>query len=100
MYSTCIGLILRGYHDFENGRMRFTGEGGNYIHINEAEMQSAFAAPRTAAPEVATTEELVAEAELKNEKSAKRSETMKRLFDGLKGKFMSIFEEVEDQEIE
>ncbi len=32
MYSTCIGLILRGYHDFETGKMRFVGEGGNMIH--------------------------------------------------------------------
>ena len=36
MYSTCIGLILRGYHDFETGKMRFIGEGGNYIAVPEA----------------------------------------------------------------
>src|SRR4051812_5284335 len=40
MYSTCIGLILRGYHDFENGRMRFAGEGGNYMHIPAGQMEA------------------------------------------------------------
>src|SRR5690606_33469661 len=39
MYSTCIGLILRGYHDYESGKMRFAGEGGNYVNLLEAEEQ-------------------------------------------------------------
>ena len=34
------------------------------------------------------------------ERQRKRSDKMKRLFDGLKGKFMSFFEEVEDEEME
>ncbi len=87
MYSTCIGLILRGYHDFENGKMRFVGEGGNYIsaqNIKEEEEQY----------EEETTEET------SDERTTKRTEKMKKLFDGLKGKFMSLFEEVEDEKIE
>lgn len=92
MYSTCIGLILRGYHDYENGRIRFAGEGGNFIAAlqtdNDAEEQM--------------TEEqlLLPEDELKDDKQAKRAEKMKKLFDGLKGKFMRLFEEVDDTEIE
>ncbi|RYE24988.1 MAG: cell division protein FtsA [Sphingobacteriales bacterium] len=99
MYSTCIGLILRGYHDFENGRMRFMGEGGNYIHLHEEEMKPVIAE----AQQQARVEEevLVMEtSEAQQQKQAKRNENLKRLFDGLKGKFMSFFEEVEDQEIE
>ena len=38
--------------------------------------------------------------ELTQAKQVKRNENLKRLFDGLKGKFMSLFEEVEDQEIQ
>lgn len=87
MYSTCIGLILRGYHDFENGRMRFVGDGGNYITANTTDEQ-------TAEEETEMTEENA------KGKNTKRSENLKKLFDGLKGKFMSLFEEVEDQEIE
>ncbi|MCB0698660.1 MAG: cell division protein FtsA [Chitinophagales bacterium] len=85
MYSTCIGLILRGYHDFENGKMKFVGDGGNYISQAVAETDD---------------DELQQEEELTDDKQNKRSEKMKKLFDGLKGKFMSLFEEVEDEEME
>lgn len=100
MYSTCIGLILRGYHDFENGRMRFTGEGGNYIHISEGAMQATFTEKTTAPVSKNDEEDFAEENELAKQKATKRNENLKRLFDGLKGKFMSIFEDVEDQEIE
>lgn len=100
MYSTCIGLILRGYHDFENGKMRFAGEGGNFMHVQL----------ETEKPEI--TEEIDTELQLEKEvtesedqlerykqKARNRNENVKRLFDGLKGKFMKIFEDVEDEEI-
>src|SRR5690606_30968123 len=37
MYSTCIGLILRGYTDYESGRLKFVGEGGNLINIDSSQ---------------------------------------------------------------
>ncbi|MEZ5018303.1 MAG: cell division protein FtsA [Flavipsychrobacter sp.] len=86
MYSTCIGLILRGYHDFENGKLRFVGDGGNYVALSEEE---------TKHEELEINEEEI----VSDEKNTKRSENLKKLFDGLKGKFMSLFEEVEDEEI-
>lgn len=97
MYATCIGLILRGYHDFENGRMRFVGEGGNYIHIPEAQAEAIVEAKQEQEAQPETTEE---ENEAMQHRNRKRNENLKRLFDGLKGKFMRIFEEVEDEEIE
>lgn len=94
MYSTCIGLILRGYHDFENGRLRFVGEGGNIIHITDEEL-----AP--VVDEMKVAEDIDEEmAEMNGQKNVKRTENLKKLFDGLKGKFMRFFEEVDDQEIE
>lgn len=87
MYSTCIGLILRGYHDFENGKMRFVGEGGNYISAQHATAE-------------AEHEEEDYTEEVQDEKTTKRSEKMKKLFDGLKGKFIALFEDVEDEKIE
>ncbi len=96
MYSTCIGLILRGYHDYENGRLRFVGEGGNIIHISAEEAKMITDMPK--APEAATEEEdTVAE---RNSRTVKRSENFKKLFDGFKGKFMKFFEEVDDHEME
>ncbi len=97
MYATCIGLILRGYHDFETGRTEFKGESGNYL----------------AATDVAETpvEELVLETveeeedEVENssgktwDKFRKRQETMKELFDRLRGKFMELFEDLDDKEL-
>lgn len=102
MYSTCIGLILRGYHDFENGRLRFVGDGGNLIH---AELDEPIPAvkPVAAPSEIIQPESFISEMEEREmirQKNEKRNETMKRLFDRMKGKFMSLFEEVDDQEME
>src|SRR5690606_17794616 len=33
MYSTCIGLILRGYSDYENDRLRFVGDMRNSMSM-------------------------------------------------------------------
>jgi cell division protein FtsA len=95
-YSTCIGLILRGYHDFESGKMAFTSKGGNFINLGDADTIDVI----STADE---TDMLIPEATVDNaynsERTKKRRENFKRLFDGFKGKFMSIFEDVEDQEI-
>lgn len=104
MYSTCIGLILRGYHDFENGRMRFAGQGGNYIHVTGAEVEKIDLHP--VAVEDQTNEEEVHQEEeqqkqdINKERIRKRNEKVKGMFDMLKGKFISIFEDVDDQIIE
>ena len=98
MYSTCIGLILRGYHDFESGKMRFTGEGGNFIRITSEELKPIM----NDMPEMAQPVEDVApqvQEEVNQQKLRKRNDNVKKLFDGLKGKFMKMFEDVEDQEI-
>ena len=102
MYSTCIGLILRGYHDYENGRMRFVGEGGNIIHnsfdepislatISTSETPAAHSAP-------VIEDEPVTEEERKR-KEGRRAKKFTNLFDGLKGKFMRLFEEEEEDRI-
>ena len=104
MYSTCIGLILRGYHDFESGKMEFSGENVNYIHIPAGQIEEIISempapvlhVPGAAEPTRPTAEEI---AEVNREKARKRNEKVKNLFDGLKGKFMKMFEDVEDQEI-
>jgi cell division protein FtsA len=96
MYSTCIGLILRGYHDYESGRLRFVGEGGNYMHLDEHAVTAALANGAATVEEASEVEV----DELILEKQKKRNENLRKLFDGLKGKFMSFFEEVEDEEIE
>lgn len=102
MYSTCIGLILRGYHDYESGKMRFAGEGGNYISVRLDEPQEVSidipeAVQQDHEPEIFDTPREQQEEHI--HKARKRNEKVKKLFDGLKGKFMELFGDVEDQEI-
>jgi cell division protein FtsA len=93
-YSTCIGLILRGYHDFESGKMQFIGEGGNMMHIRPEDEKPLAEAAEQAIPQ---TEE---ESESFRQKNLKRTENFRKLFDRLKGKFIELFEDVEDKPIE
>lgn len=96
MYSTCIGLILRGYYDFESGRTEFYGNGGNYLRVS---------LDQPVVQEIETVEEPVQEASddvaanNKWEKFKKRQDTMKELFDRLRGKFMELFEDIDDKEL-
>lgn len=91
MYSTCIGLILRGYHDYESGRMRFAGEGGNYVSIQQEQTKLP-----ASEDDIEQPDEQLPQG---TERTDKRAEKMRKLFDGLKGKFMKLFEEAEDEEI-
>jgi len=95
-YSTCIGLILRGYHDWENGKMQFIGEGGNMMHLAAEDNKPLVEAIIPEAPEMETEEDI----ENVRQKNIRRSENFKKLFDRLKGKFIELFEDVEDKEIE
>lgn len=86
MYATCIGLMLRGYRDYETGRLRFGGEGSDYIQQDITPVK--------------TEEILPLQAQMPEAPMPKPpSEKMKRILDGLKGKFMKMFEEVDDPEI-
>jgi len=99
MYSTCIGLILRGYHDFESGKLRFAGEGGNYIQLSSIDEIK----PEPPVIEVPPASP-VAESDIQEKfeapaPKAPRNDKVKNMFDGLKGKFMKLFEDMDDQEI-
>jgi len=96
MYSTCIGLILRGYYDYESGRTEFYGNGGNYLRVS---------LDQPMVQEIETIEEPVHDssddlaANNRWEKLKKRQDTMKELFDRLRGKFMDLFEDIDDKEL-
>lgn len=108
MYATCIGLILRGFSDYENGRLRFAGN-GNMVHNLSEDI-------------AVTTEDVFIdiaandgnEKAIKNEtftnhkptkeeiekRQNKRSEMIKRIFDQLKKGFINLFEEPTDMKME
>jgi len=103
MYATCIGLILRGYSDFETGKLNFNSNN------KELEMQQASPAkevyfkveiPSTEAVRTESeVEEVVQQSEEKLERNNKRSETIKKVFNQIKNGFMSFFEEPDDQKM-
>ena len=86
-YATCIGLILRGYKDFENGNLRFVGENSNSERGLGAEQ-----APATAEVK---TEELIQDIPVNNGKGGPLS-TMVNVF---KKNFMEFFGEMEEQDL-
>ena len=93
MYATCIGLILRGYHDYENGKMQFTGEGNLYMPVGGGyEPVAKEEITDTVVPEEEEVkdEEVDKEAELR-QKANKRNEKVKTMLSMFKGKFMEIF---------
>lgn len=91
MYSTCIGLILRGYHDFENGN--YKNSENNMFHINVEEPKVAQA---PAAVDIATQPFVETEEEI----GRKRGRQIGKIFDGLKDKLMSMFEDEEDRKFD
>ena len=99
-YSTCIGLILRGYHDFEAGRLRFVGD-GNAVISEEAD--AAFIPAGTAGQQATTAQATAQQQEAFTEEeinTASRKRVFGKLFDGFKDKFIRLFEEVDDKTIE
>jgi cell division protein FtsA len=88
MYATCIGLILRGYNDYETGRLGLIGEGGNMIAISvdKEELLRGNTEP----------EEILTDSE---ELTQRRGRLITKIFSGLKGKFMSVFEAEEEDQI-
>lgn len=101
MYSTCIGLIMRGYHDYETGRMKANGSNGNFLRITEEELKPLM---EEVAPEVEEDDDefvdeldtVATKREQARRRGRDRSEKVKNLFEGLKFKFMKLFEDVDD----
>ena len=96
-YSTCIGLILRGYHDYENESMRFVGENG--IRKSQLQEEPIEAVEPEAvvfiAPDPISEPEVPSEPEQKEVKAKK----MANIFAMFKNGIMGLFEEVPDQDL-
>jgi len=90
MYSTCIGLILRGYHDFENGN--FMSSDNNLLHIRTEDSQLS---DQVAVAQTELTMPEISQEEMGKQRRQKIQ--MGKLFDGLKNKLMSMFEDEQDQ---
>lgn len=119
MYATCIGLILRGYSDYENGKMSLSGNNKELSIIEETnsagdvvvKIPIAEISPKqTATPPIAqivtndfedakdAAKEVNDKHEDDNNKN-KRSETIKKIFNQIKNSFIGLFEEPDDQKM-
>ena len=83
MYSTCIGLILKGYNDYENKNRKFDT---NFIKVSGTGIMQE-------APVENDMEELFAE---KEPEIVKRKKTIKGFMDSFKTNLIEMFKEEED----
>jgi cell division protein FtsA len=87
MYSTCIGLILKGYNDYENKNKTFEN---NFVKVNGAS-------------EVAQTQVTVEVAEEEIEEISAlpkaKKKTIKGFMDNFKTNLIEMFREEEDAQL-
>lgn len=91
MYATCIGLILRGYHDYESSRLRFVGESINTLQDEATEQTTSLAEDQV--------EEGLEQGGAEVVDMKPRNRLMGQIFGQLKNKFVRIFE-ADDTEID
>ncbi len=83
MYSTCIGLILKGYNDYENKNKNLDH---NFIKVNATGIMQ----------QEATTEEVVTETEGAPHIKVRSRKTLKGFMDTFKNNLIEMFKEEED----
>ena len=98
MYATCVGLILKGYNDYENDKRALEE---NYIKINTSyfakEKASRMAEDGEEWSEEEQTEE-TADARQRR-KAAERNASLKGFLDRMKTKIIDMFTEEEDAKL-
>lgn len=106
MYSTCIGLILRGYSDYENGKLASSTAFAKLPDLQKEEkIEKVGERESSRGTQKDLFEQDIIE-EIKNrdeenerkEQSKKRSEYLQTIFKNLKDKFMAIFDDDPDTE--
>ena len=84
MYSTCLGLILKGYNDYENKRKQFEAQFGK-VEIPKVLQQT----------EIVENELVQTEATTK----VKQRKTLKHFMDSMKNGLIELFKEEEDAKL-
>jgi cell division protein FtsA len=86
MYSTCIGLILKGYNDYENKNRKFDT---NFIKVSGTGIMQ----------QAPVETELEETSEEKEPEIVKRKKTIKGFMDSFKTNLIEMFKEEEDGEL-
>ena len=84
-YSTCIGLILKGYDDYEHNRKEFEKE------FKKVEVPDALKKSMNGEEEVVTVDEVVTDGEMKKRKN------LTNFWSKFKDRIIDLFKEEEDK---
>jgi cell division protein FtsA len=100
MYSTCIGLILKGYNDYENKfkpvleEEAFENKRKKVVHTAEVDIEIEEPVSETPVNEGVTTEEPEAKV------GGRRKKTLKGFLDSIKTDIINLFQEEDDKNFE
>jgi cell division protein FtsA len=98
MYATCVGLILKGYNDYENDRRAMEE---NYVKINTSFIAKEKASNKAATGDGDWMQEEAAEdtTAIQERKARERNASLKNFLDRMKTKIIDMFTEEEDAKL-
>lgn len=100
MYATCVGLILKGYNDFENDRRALEE---NYVKINTSYVAKEQAAQAASSEDQWQHEEeeeaMPTPEQIQDRKVKERNASLKSFLDRMKTKIIDMFTEEEDTKL-
>ena len=91
MYATCIGMILKGYHEYERTMLK---ENPQFIKISQPKSEDAQLAPEDIIPQEETLTDAAAHA-----LHVKKRRTLRRWMDSFKTGLIDIFKEEGEKEL-
>jgi cell division protein FtsA len=94
MYATCLGLILKGYDDYEKQRKSFNNTQVKAVHVPHV-----FEKPGTVSAERELVEDSFVETIDNDHKPAHVKRKTKSIWDNFKKSLLDLFEEEADQEM-
>lgn len=95
MYATCVGLILKGYNDYENDRRALEE---NYVKINTSYLAKEQAAKAALEDDSWEDDEPTVE-QIQERKVKERNASLKTFLDRMKTKIIDMFTEEEDAKL-
>ncbi|UPK69315.1 cell division protein FtsA [Chitinophaga filiformis] len=95
MYATCVGLILKGYNDYENDRRALEE---NYVKINTSYLAKEQAAKAALDDDSWEDDEPTVE-QIQERKVKERNASLKTFLDRMKTKIIDMFTEEEDAKL-
>ncbi|PSL33144.1 cell division protein FtsA [Chitinophaga ginsengisoli] len=96
MYATCVGLILKGYNDYENDRRALEE---NYVKINTSYLAKEQAAKAALQDEDAWEDDEPTVEQIQERKAKERNASLKTFLDRMKTKIIDMFTEEEDAKL-